>query len=697
MDYFFNPKGVAVVGATANPKKGGNIIVANLLKGYTGSIYPVNPRYDEIDGVKCYPSVRDVPDPVELAIVFVGAKMVPQVIRDCAGRGIRGAMLESAGFSETGPEGVALQQETARIAAEGGVRLWGPNCMGLVDVKNRRVFSTVTPSIWEKSMIPGNVSLIVQSGMLAGAFLIDVMSHAVMGVGKACSIGNKMDVAECDLLEYLLEDPDTGVVGLYLESIVDGARFISICRKSLKPIVVLKGGKSREGAAAALSHTASMAGDGAVISGALSQAGVVEADDFYQMMDYCRVLGTYRDLPPSRKNRVAVMTYSGGAGIVSTDFLEDHGLALANLSPESLTHLKTVFPSWMVPANPVDLWPGIIVNGTHKAYNETLKALLADPDVDAVFAHCFVGGFDLEPDLEAMALLAREARKPLFCWISGERDAVLRFQEEALEFGIPAFREVFRAVDCLGALLGYQQRKHGAPVVSPASEPSSTNGLPDLPADLLDGCTGVLDESASKVILKKAGISVVAETRVHSAAEADKAASRYGWPVVLKGIAPDIAHKTEAGLVTLHIDTPDMLRRELDRMVSRVGAAGEVVLQPQVPAGLELIAGLVRDPQFGPCVMCGLGGILAEVLNDRVFAVAPVSHGDALALIRRLKSQQLLDGFRGAAALDRDALADVLVRLSALGLAFSGIREVDVNPLIVVDGRPIAVDASVIV
>lgn len=697
MDFFFNPRGVAVVGATANPKKGGNIIVGNLLKGYTGRIFPVNPRYETIDGLKCYPSLMDVPDPVDLAVVFVGAEMVPQVIRDCAARGIPGAMLESAGFSETGPRGVDLQRETAQIAAEGGVRLWGPNCMGLVDVKNRRVFSTVTPSIWEKGMIPGNISLIVQSGMLAGAFLIDVMSHGVMGIGKACSIGNKMDVEECDLLEYLLEDPDTDVIGLYLESIVNGSRFISLCRDSRKPIVVLKGGKSREGAAAAMSHTASMAGDGAVISGAFRQAGVVEAEDFYQMMDYCRALGNYGDLPPERQNRVAVMTYSGGAGIVSTDFLEGAGLTLASLSPTSFAHLKTVFPAWMAPANPVDLWPGILVNGTHRAYFETLKALVADPGVDAVFAHCFVGGFDLEPDLAAMARLARDAKKPLFCWISGEREAVFRFQSEALELGVPAFREVLRAVDCLGALLGYQQRKHAWAAVASAAESVSVPMLPELPADLLDGFSGVLDERASKAILKQAGIPVVDETHVHSPEEACEAASRFGWPVVLKGIIPGAVHKTEAGLVALHIDTEDMLRRAFDLMAARVGTTGEIVVQSQVPAGLELIAGLVRDPQFGPCVMCGLGGTLAEVLNDRSFAVAPVSHSEALALIRRLKSQRLLDGFRGAAALDRDVLADVLVRLGALGVAFPGIREVDVNPLIVVDGRPTAVDATVIV
>ncbi|AOY59586.1 MULTISPECIES: acetate--CoA ligase family protein [Desulfococcus] len=690
MDYFFNPKGLAVVGATANPKKGGNIIIANLLKGYTGRIYPVNPRYDTIEGLTCYPSLRAVPDPVDLAVVFVGAEMVPQVIRDCAVRGIPGAMIESAGFAEIGAEGVALQQETARIAGEGGVRLWGPNCMGLVDVKNRRVFSTVTSSIWEQGMIPGKVALIVQSGMLAGAFLIDVMSHGVMGMGKACSIGNKMDVAECDLLEYLLADPDTGVIGLYLESIVDGPRFISLCKAANKPIVVLKGGKSDEGAAAAVSHTASMAGDGAVVSGAFRQAGVVEADDFYQMMDYCRVLEAFDDLPSGLGNRVAIMTYSGGAGIVSADFLVDSQLAMATLSRESLTRLEDVFPSWMAPGNPVDLWPGILLNGTHKAYNETLAVLMADPGVDAVFAHCFVGGFDLEPQLDIMAGLSHSARKPLFCWISGERNAVSRFQRQALDLKIPAFREVKRAVDCLGKLLAYHRRRH-----QPVDDRIQDIQIQTVPLDRLSGGPRVLDERASKSILKRAGIPVVEEIRVMSPAEADKAADRFGWPVVLKGVVPGAVHKTEAGLVVMNIHGRETLHREFEGMALRVGQRGGMLLQPQLPAGLELIVGLIRDPQFGPCVMCGLGGILTEALNDRAFAVAPLSHGDALALIGRLKSQQLLDGFRGATALDRDALADVLVRLGALGVAYPAVREVDINPFIVVEGRPVAVDAAV--
>jgi acetyltransferase len=281
--------------------------------------------------------------------------------------------------------------------------------MGLVDAVNKRVFSTVEPAIWDAGMTPGNVSLIVQSGMLAGAFLIDVMTRGGIGISKSCSIGNKMDVDESDLLEYLMADDDTAVIGLYLESIVNGPRFMDLCRKSTKPIVLLKGGRSEKGARAAMSHTASLAGNGAVVKGALAQCNVVAATDFNQMMDICRTFGAFTDLEPPRNKRLAVLTYSGGAGIVSTDFFEDTGLELADLAQESCERIQQVFPNWMPAANPVDLWPGVIINGARSVYNTCLEAVCQDPHVDAVFVHNFVGGFALAPDMEFLVSAAKSA------------------------------------------------------------------------------------------------------------------------------------------------------------------------------------------------------------------------------------------------------------------------------------------------
>jgi acetyltransferase len=686
MESFFHPTGIVLVGATATPTKGGYAILKNLTIGFDGPIFPVNPRYAEIDGVPCYPSVADVPGPADLAIVFVPARGVPEVVRECGKAGIRGIMLESGGFAESGPEGEALQAEVAAAAREHGVRIWGPNCMGLVDAVRGLVFSFVAPGIWD-TLTPGDVSLIVQSGMLSGAFLIDNMTRGIMGISKVCSVGNKMDVDECDLMEYLIEDPDTRCIGLYLEAIPKGRRFIELCRRSPKPVVVLKGGQSRRGAEAARSHTASMAGDRAVIRGALAGAGVVQAHDFQQMMDVCRTLAAFPDVKGD--GRVAVLTYSGGAGIVTADFMEELSLTPAALSEESLDALRTVFPEWMRPGNPVDLWPAVERNGAEKAYGVAARAVAQDPGVDGVIVHAFAGGFALNPNVRALVSEMRAAGKPCVCWLMGVDGDARAFQKQAQEMGMPVFREVFRAAECLAAV--FERRR-----IRPESPAEAT--VPELPESVrqrLEMAGGVLDEALSKTLLAEMGVLAVEEAVVASLDEARAAAERFGWPVVLKGLRPGTVHKTEAGLVRMGVDSEAALESGFAELVEAAEGGG-VLVQRQVPAGLELIAGLVRDPQFGPCVMVGMGGVLAEALKDTAFGMAPLTKADALALIGRLRSRVLLDGFRGAPPVDREALAEILVRLGHLGAAAERVREVDVNPLIVVDGKPMAVDAAVV-
>ncbi|MFP4347570.1 MAG: acetate--CoA ligase family protein [Desulfococcaceae bacterium] len=700
MDFFFEPRGIALVGATGTPTKGGYAILKNLMTGFDGGIYPVNPRYPEIEGLPCYGSVSQVPDPVDLAIVFVPARLVPGVIRDCADRGIRGVMIESGGFAETGEQGKALQEEVAEIAKTAGIRLWGPNCMGLVDTKKRRIFSFVTPTIWN-DLETGEVSLIVQSGMLSGAFLIDSMTHGTMGISKVCSIGNKMDVDECELLEYLIDDPDTGAIGLYLEAIPEGRRFMEICRRSPKPIVVLKGGRSPKGAAAARSHTASLAGDDRVVAGALAQAGVIQARDFKQMMDICRALSMYPEIQTGGRGRVAVLTYTGGAGIVSADFIDEMALELADLSPITREALKSVFPDWMPVSNPVDLWPAVERNGAEAAFGTAVEAVCADSGVDAVFLHAFAGGFALDPNIEFLAGVAKSAGKPLFCWLLGDAPDAKDFQTQTQALGVPVYREVHRALECMEAVFVRKRMSKTRAFAFPFGEPLP---LDSKAASLLEIGGGVLDEYDSKIVLRAAGVPVVTERVVKSAQEAGEAATRLEFPVVMKGLVPGGIHKTESGLVRLGIDSAEAAVRgfdELNRIMEEIGEetggeTGKVLIQQQVEPGLELIAGFLRDPQFGPCVMIGFGGVLAEVLNDVVFGVAPLSREEALHLLDRLKSRRLLDGYRGAPAADRGALADILTSLGGLGSAYPGIREIDINPLILSRGKPVAVDATLI-
>jgi acetyltransferase len=691
MHFFFDPKSVAVIGASRDPTKGGHRILKNIMTGFKGRIYPVNPLCNEIEGLTCYPSVLEIPEPVDLAIVFVPARLVAGVVRECTVRGIPGVIIESGGFAETGAEGRTRQDELKQIATQTGIRLWGPNCMGLVDAVKKHVFSFVVESIWDEGCLTGDVSLVVQSGFLAAGFLVDLMSHGGVGISKACSIGNKVDVDECDLLEWLLDDPLTNAIGMYIEGISDGRRFLNLCRRSMKPIVVLKGGKSAVGAEAAISHTASLAGHGGVVSGALAQAGVVEAHDFAQMMDLCRALARFPQPPKENRRRVAILTVSGGAGIVSADFADELGIELAELSETTRSELARVYPEWMPVANPVDLWPAIEAKGP-EAYRVAFEALCADPNVDAVLFHLFALGF-LDEGAPLLADTIRRAGKPVIGWLIGLREAIESFQRRAAEEGIPVFRELYRATECLAAVLK-----------QPARGEAGRDGLlpsesVQLPADLeepLAAGSGPLDEHLSKRILAASGIPVVEERLAASAREAAQHAAELGFPVVMKGLLPGKVHKTEMGLVRLGIASAPEAGEEFDRLTRAMSGAGAVLVQRQVRGELELIVGMTRDPQFGPCVMLGLGGVMAEVLGDSEFAVAPLTRSDALALIARLRAQRLLNGFRGAPPVDREALSRILIRIGQLGCARPRVREIDINPVIVSNGAPVAVDASVI-
>jgi acetyltransferase len=694
MEFFFKPKGVAIVGASANLSKGGHFILNNVMKGFSGGVYPVNPGYPEINGLKCYPSVLQVPDPVDLAIIFVPAALVPQVVQQCVERGIRGVMIESGGFAETGDSGKQLQEHLVEIGHKTGIRIWGPNCMGLVDAVHGNVFSFVLPAIWEEGFIPDDVSLIVQSGMLSAGFLIDIMTNGIMGISKVCSIGNKVDVNECDILEYLTDDPDTGVIGLYLESIPDGRRFVELCRRSEKPIVALRGGKTSKGAEAAMSHTASLAGNGAVVSGALAQAGVVEAHDFKQMMDLCRSLADYPELLPKSSGRVAVLTMSGAAGILSSDFIEQQGLAVADLSENTVNALQKIYPSWMPVSNPIDIWPAVEIHGRKKVYAEAFKAICADPGVDAVLFHSFVGGLASSDNISNLVEMTRAAGKPLFGWLMGKRDDAHQFQLKARELGLPVFGELYRAVECMAAVLV----RKAMPAIYYSEEMSTgfTAVEKKLQKMAVDG-NGPIDEYKSKQILSLCDIAVVDENIVSSRSEAKETAGDLGLPVVLKGLLPGKIHKTELGLVRTGISSAEEAATVFTELQKTMSNAGQILLQKQIQGYPELIVGLIRDPQFGPCVMCGFGGILAEVLADSVFAVAPLNPSDALGLIDRLKTQKLLNGFRGFPAVDRDALAAILVQIGQLCVSFPQIKEVDINPMIVCEGLPVAVDATIIV
>ncbi|MGO9572230.1 MAG: acetate--CoA ligase family protein [Desulfomonilaceae bacterium] len=446
MDIFFRPNSVAIIGASK--RNIGRFVVANLLSGFKGGIYPVNRNYKEIEGIPCFPSVEDIPDRIDLAIILVPAASVPSVLDACAGKGVGRVIIESAGFAETGESGLALQDQCLAIAKRAGMRIWGPNCMGVVDVPHKHFFTFMHPGVRNEGLLPGRISLIVQSGMMSAIFLAELGRRGI-GVAKACSIGNRADVDECDVLEYLLKDPDTDVIALYLESIPRGRLFAQMVQKSTKPIVVLKGGRSKAGAIAAKSHTFSLAGNARLLTSVLEGSGVTLVNEIFQMMDVANALTVIRPINPAC--RTAIVTLSGGAGILACDALEKRGLDVAQLSDETRKAIGEVFPAWMPVSNPVDLFPAVSSHGRDVAFNHAISAVLNDSNVDVLLIHFVAGLGEGVPDLADLKKRADESGKLLLFWLMGLQEGSERFRQEARSLGILVHDDVSRIADCLSA------------------------------------------------------------------------------------------------------------------------------------------------------------------------------------------------------------------------------------------------------
>ena len=697
IDFFFEPKGVAVVGATPEPYAGGLNLVLNLTLGYKGPIYPVNPKYNEILGLKCYSKVSDIEGPLDLAIIFVPAQAVPRVLEDCVAGGVRGAILESSGFAEVGPEGKKLQNQCLEIARRGEMRIWGPNCMGLIDTSKPYVFSFIDPEAWQGVMNPGGVSLIVQSGLLAGGFITTLMGNKTLGLAKVCSIGNKSDVEETELLEYLLKDPTTKVIGLYLESFAQGRRFFELAASSEKPIVVLKGGKSALSAEASASHTASMSGNNELIRGVLRQAGVHQADDFFEWVDIARTLEYNFNLqhPPDEKPRIAILSYSGASSIVTTDHMEKYGLTLARLSSKTIKRLEELSPPWMPIKNPVDYWAAMEKHGPSLTYKCGIEALHDDPGVDGLIVHLFAGFGIWFLDMKEILSGIKGPRKPIIFWLigpdKGREPTRLTLEEE----GWPTFSEIHRTVKVMASLFEQTRSKKKSLEISSLGIQIAPS-LKDLARQADEQKITILDEYEAKKWLQALGLKVVNAVIVNDLEEAINTSKKMGFPVVLKGRVEGKVHKTEAGLVKLNLWTPDQVKSAYQEMLRLKPKPQSFLVQPMLKGDLELIAGIVRDPQFGPAAMLGLGGIWAEVYKDVVFRLFPLNQEDVFEMVSELKGQTLLNGYRGSKPVNMEALTEWLIKLGSLSFTFEKIQEIDVNPLLVVDGEPVAVDATIV-
>jgi len=452
MKFFFEPSNVALIGATETHGKPGRNLHVNLSGGFGDNYYPVNPKGGELSGRKVYKSITEIPVDIDVAVIFIPAKFTLDAVKECVEKDVKGIIIQSAGYSEVGEEGKLLQEKIVQTANDAGIRVWGPNCMGVINGNKRYVISFMSPRPWDEKLIPGGLSMVVQSGMLSAGFLISAMGRANFGLSKVCSIGNKADVNELDVLEYLIKDDETKVVAMYLESITDGPRFMKAAKNAGKPIVVLKGGVSEGGARAAVSHTASIAGDRRIIDGALEQANVVRVEGFYELLDVARMLDRY-GRRPKKNAKLAVLTFSGAAGIVTSDTIDSMGMELAEYSDDTKKKLEKIYPPWMPPENPADLYPAIEINGPIKTYAVALKASLEDDNVDAIMMHIFAMPIQLIGDkLDEWSDIIAKYNKPVVAWLMGDPESSIKMSWELEMRGLPVMPDIRRAASTLAAV-----------------------------------------------------------------------------------------------------------------------------------------------------------------------------------------------------------------------------------------------------
>ena len=454
MELFFKPKSVAVVGASTNPRKDGSIALQNIIDSdFSGAIYPVNPTADEVLGLKAYPSVSEIPGPVDLAVIIIPARSCVQAMEDCARKGVKAVIIEAMGFAEVGGGGVDLQNRIVAVARENGIRVMGPNCTGIV---SRDITTTFFPI---RDVPRGNVVLIGQSGLLAAGMASDIVVNKTLNVNTICSIGNKCDVNENDLLEHFGNDPKTHVISMYLESIADGTKFVPIARKvaAEKPVIFLKGGRTEAGAKAAMSHTGSMASNTRIVEAAIRQTGLIKADDFTEIHELAKVFSTQ---PIPEGNRVVIVTAAGSVGVVVSDICAEHGLEVAGLTPGTVEALKAVFPANLPPANPVDLWYSIEKLGLVRTLETTLAAPLGDPNIDA--AVLILAGMKYTmPVLDertVQKIAARHKKPVVICMLVGHNEYKNRIMEE-LGKDLPVFTSIRSGVKALGKLCEYGMKR----------------------------------------------------------------------------------------------------------------------------------------------------------------------------------------------------------------------------------------------
>jgi len=692
LDAIFSPESVAIVGASNTPGKVGHDIFANILRGgYTGTLYPVNPKARSILSVKAYPTISDIPDPVDLAIIILPPEASLAAVEESVRKGIKGIVIVSAGFREVGGEGLEIENRIVSICKNAGIRLVGPNCLGVINpvpsVSLNASFSARMPA-------PGNISFISQSGALCTAVL-DFAADRDIGFSKFISIGNKADVDELDLLQYLHEDMDTAVIMLYLEELRGGTEFISIVKEITSgirstPVLVIKSGRTREGARAAASHTGALAGTEAVYEAIFRQAGILRVDSIDELFDYANAFSYKQESALGKQirkmptgNRVAIVTNAGGPGILATDMTVSSDLELAKFQKETIEELANHLPSAANLHNPVD----IIGDASQERYENALRTVIKDEGVDGALVILTPQSMtNALATAEAIVRVARGSRKPILCCFMGIIDvsAGVKYLQE---HGYPVYRFPENAAKAFGALYRYARWLHREHLAQ-FDLTHDRGGAARVIAQYLAAGKTRLGEIDSNELLKCYGFPVLSAQLAKNGEEAAEVAENITFPVVMKIVSPQILHKTDAGGVVIGIKNKEEARTAFNDIVQGAkkfnpdAVIDGVMVEKMADRGGEVILGMSRS-SFGPLLMFGLGGIFVEVFQDVVFRLGAIGRNEAHRMIREIKGYKLLDGFRGRPKSDIEALERAVVSLSDMAANHPEIKEMDINPLLV--------------
>jgi len=680
----FEARSIAVIGASTREGSVGHDIFLNLITGgYCGILYGVNPKGGSICGIKLYPSISDVPEPVELAIVIVPSHLVPGTVEECAKQGVRGAVVITAGFKEIGPEGERLEDELKKVIHRTGISLVGPNCLGIINTSQQ---VQINASFARKMPKQGNIAFLSQSGALCTAVL-DFAQGRNIGFSKFVSFGNKADVTEVNILQYLAQDAETHVVLMYLEDIADGAGFIQVAREltgdaeSRKPILAIKAGRTHQGAQAAASHTGSLAGTEEAYDAVFAQSGILRVESIEELFDYAICFSSE---PLPQGNRVAIITNAGGPGILTTDAAIRNGLELAVLSPETIAQLQKCLPPTANTKNPID----VIGDARHDRYEAAIECVLKDPGVDGLIIILTPQSMtDIVEIAQAVVQGAHDRKKPILCSFMGLVD-VSRGVHILEANHIPNYTFPEAAARSLAAMVKYSNwvgRRRSKVVHYEVDQDRAKTIISNVRQS---GRTEVT-EPEGLGILKAYGFPVLEHALARSAPEARQAAERMRGPFAIKIVSPDILHKSDVGGVKLNV-TAAVMEAEYSQFVDTIqlkrpqAELRGVLIEPMAErGGREVILGMKRDPVFGPLLMFGFGGVFVEVFKDVSFRVAPLREASAEKMVRAIKGYKLLKGFRGEAPFDIPALKEYLMRLSQLALELPEIEELDINPLIV--------------